>query len=72
MWMLRAGHSAEGLRWDSKDENAAYRFAMPAALFEHAAPRLHQAANYLGAWSGPNQPRGQFTVPREQHLERSR
>jgi hypothetical protein len=73
MWLLRSGHSAEGLRWDSKDEHATYRFAMPAALFEHAAPRLRQATKYLAEhWSGPDQPRGQFSVPPEQHLERSR
>jgi hypothetical protein len=71
MWLLRSGHGAEGLRWDSKDEHATYRFAMPAALFELAAPRLRQANDFFGVhWPGPEPARGQFTVPSPQQRTR--
>jgi hypothetical protein len=64
MWLLRAGRDAKDLYAGTSDESATYRFAMPAALFEHAAQRVRQAVQFYAEHPlGPEPPRGQFTVP---------
>ena len=64
MWLLRAGRDAKDLYAGSSDESATYRFAMPVALFEHAAQRVRQAVKvYEERPLGQQQQRGQFTVP---------
>lgn len=64
MWLLRAGRDAKELLPQAADEAATYRFAMPAALFEHAAGRIRQAIKFYEDMPlGPEPPRNQFTVP---------
>jgi hypothetical protein len=64
MWLLRAGRDAKDLNTASTDETATYRFAMPIALFEHAADRVRQAVNFHDDHPLVRQsPRGQFSVP---------
>jgi len=64
MWMLRSGQDRAALDAQSTNEAATYRFAMPAALFEHAAPRIRQAIQYYANTPvGPEPPRGRFSIP---------
>jgi hypothetical protein len=64
IWLLRAGRDVKDLYPGSTDETGLYRFAMPAALFEHAAPRVRQAVKvYEDRPLGRQASRGQFTVP---------
>lgn len=64
MWLLRAGRDAKELYPLSTDASATYRFAMPIALFEHAAPRVRQAIKYYEDNPvGPEPARGEFSVP---------
>jgi len=64
MWILRAGHDAKDLNPGSTNESATYRFAVPTALFDHAAARTRQAMQVYEDSPLPRQPsRGQFTVP---------
>ena len=61
---MRAGRDVKDLHPGSTDETGTHRFAMPAALFEHAAPRVRQAVKvYEDRPLGRQAPRGQFTLP---------
>jgi hypothetical protein len=66
MWLLRNGRDIKDLYTGSHDDSATYRFAMPSALFQHAAARTKQVVKYYADHPiGPEPPRGQFTVPGE-------
>ena len=67
MSLLRSGRDAAALDVHGMDTAAVYRFAMPAVLFEHAAPRVRQAVQYYVDTPGRPEPRrGQYSTPTSQ------
>lgn len=64
IWLLRAGHNPDELTQLAKDESATYKFAVPAALLEHAAERVRRAvSDYSSRPLPPLKQGGQYTVP---------
>jgi hypothetical protein len=65
MWIQRRGHEADTVDVTKADldRDGNFRFAIPADLLEHAAPRTREAMKAFSQVLKPEPPRGLYTVP---------